>query len=156
MIILSSRLLKQFKSKIKACPINAGLNIAFNAFHTLHFIRYLLNPYLAALDAIYSESYQRLFPNFFALPCGIWAYALFSDRSSIYAALHRIQFRTYCFVPMPIFTQRPGLNEAKSAALFSNKSSPIPSKISFHMKNRSVVTTQNLHTIQTFLTVELS
>ena len=48
MIILSSRLLKQFKSKIKACPINAGLNIAFNAFHTLHFISYLLNSYLAA------------------------------------------------------------------------------------------------------------
>ena len=75
------------------------------------------------------------------------------------AALHRIRFGTCGFDV--IFLLRDlwlieRLSEAMGAALVGNTFSPIPSKISFHVKKKWLVPARNLQSIKTLLTVKPS
>ena len=72
--------------------------------------------------------------------------------------LHRIWFWTWGCVPMSYFLLRDQwLIERLSKALVGKNFSPIPSKFSFQLKKENwLVAAQNLHSIKTLLTLQLS
>ena len=94
-------------------------------------------------------------PHLKSLWCSIWilADALSRVGHQRSAVLHRIQNMRICSHVI-IFTLRPmndrRLSETMSADLVGNNFSPIPSKISFHMKTKWPVTARSLQSIKTF------
>ena len=111
---------KIIKSKIEASPVKSGHYMAFKHYSSTSHLQQI---WLQTLVAIDSESHLTLFPSFWAQPSEVAAlfYLNLGRRSFLGqfeseqtplprtgrrfrpAALHRIQFGTWGFVPMSIF-----------------------------------------------------
>ena len=136
---------------------------------TFNMAFHLLQIWPQTLVAIDSESQLTLFPSFFALPSEV-AELLNSNLSrhplcwqAVYSDLllstgFDLEHVVCSYVIFLLRDQRmiERLSKVMGAALICNNFSPIPSKFHSHKKKKWLVAAQNLQSIKTFLTLDLS
>ena len=153
MTVYKRRLLKKSSNR-KSKPVLSRLVTAWLSNTAVH-----LQPiWLQTLVAIDSESRLTLFPSFCAPPseATVLFYSNMSRRPFLgqvvnldlllftgFNSEHAVLSLRHILLRDQWLIER--LSKAMGAALFGNKISPIPSKISFHMKKKWLLAAQNLH-----------
>ena len=141
----------------KTHPVNAGLSGLYMAFkHRISFATdsaaKLSKPWLKWIAVNFGYNWFRIMPEIVSklLRASIWSSCAVQFESELTplsrddgtdscfrsAALHRIRFRTCCFVPVSYFYSETH-EWSMGDALVGNNFSPIPSKSSLHMKTKS-------------------
>ena len=171
MIVYKGRLLQKSSNRTSDPKTTSTSKIVMSTLVTTWLFNiaiHLWPIWLQTLVAINAESRLTLFPSFSAPPSEVAVLFNYNlsrrpflgqvvDFDLLLCTLHRIRFGTCGFVhgSYVIFLLSDQwmikrLSEAMSAALVGNNFSPIPFKISFHMKSEWLVTALNLRSIDLF------